>query len=110
MPAQRTRGDAGRVDRLQLDGADIEHHALRDGVLRKTFGLSLLPDDEVVRVQIGLSTCLVRQRDCDRYGFGPDVGPEDRPEPSPVTVTKEYADVTGWIDDRTIHVVTDEPH
>src|SRR5665647_364478 len=109
MPAQGTRCDAGRVDRLQLDGADIEHQALRDGVLGKTFGLSLHPDDEIVRVQICVSTRVARQRNCDRYGFGPDVGPEDRPEPSSVTVTKELADVAGGIDDRTICLVADEP-
>ena len=82
VPDQATRGDPGRVDRLQPDTADIEHQAGWDRVVGSTFWLDLSPDDEIVGVEVRHGACVVRQRHGDVDGFRPDVRPENRPETS----------------------------
>src|SRR5450756_1568119 len=98
------------MDRLQPDAADTEHQALRNGALRPTLGLSLPPDDEIVRMKIRHRLRLVGQSDCGSDGFGPDGGPHDRAKPAQLAVAKKIPQRSSRIDHRTLGVVTDEPY
>jgi hypothetical protein len=72
-----------------------------DGAVGPTFGLGLPPDGEVVRVEVCHRTGQVGQSNCGSYGFGPDAGPQDHPEPSRVTVPQQPP-TAGRVDHRTL--------
>src|SRR5450631_4100605 len=85
IPTQRAGGDPRRGNRLEADSSDIEYQAPRDPALRATLRLRLPPDDEIVRMEIRHSPRLVGQGDCSLDGFGPETGPQDRPQPAQLT-------------------------